>query len=263
MEVHKHACLNCGAIPIGAYCHACGQKSDTHRITLSHLIKHDLVHGIWHFDRGLLYTLREAFLRPGHMAIDYIKGRRVKYYNVFYLILVVIGINALTAHYLKAYYNIVDGPATKESVMSEDTINVTYFFDHYFKLLLFLLIPFFAISGLASFRRLKLNFAEHAIIAGSLLLTGAMWSFFALVGTYVTIDYDAQFLNYIVAALIAIVFLQPARVYYQAAGRAYKTGGFLLRVLLWYFCLLLLFVLLGLLIWALTGKTNFTFGASV
>lgn len=76
-----------------------------------HLIKHDLVHGLWHFDRGLLYTLRGAFLRSGHMAMDYIKGKRVKYYSFFYLILLVLGINLLTALYFKAHYHITNETA--------------------------------------------------------------------------------------------------------------------------------------------------------
>ncbi|RYD58971.1 MAG: DUF3667 domain-containing protein [Sphingobacteriales bacterium] len=111
MEGHHHACLNCGAVLISKYCHECGQKSDTHRITMSHLVKHDLVHGLWHFDKGLLYTLKESFLRPGHMAMDYISGKRIKYYNVFYLILIVIGINALAIHYFKAFYDIKEAAA--------------------------------------------------------------------------------------------------------------------------------------------------------
>jgi hypothetical protein len=258
MEAPKHACLNCGTTLISSYCHDCGQKADTHRITVPHLIKHDLVHGVWHVDKGLLYTIRESFMRPGHMAMDYIKGRRVKYYNIFYLILIVLGINLLTAHYLRAHYEVVDEHATAGLVISKDNVDISYYVKHYFKLLLFLVIPFFALSGLVSFRKLKLNFAEHVIIAGNILLIGAMWYFLVIVGMYTSIDVDSEVFNYLVWGCVVMAWLQPARVYYQAGGKEYTKGGFLLRMLLWFVCLAaqLWFVLW--LITVSTGKTTIT-----
>jgi len=258
MEAHKHACLNCDAILISTYCHNCGQKSDTHRITLPHLIKHDLVHGVWHFDKGLLYTLRESFLRPGYMAMDYIKGKRVKYYNVFYLILIVIGINVLTAHYLKQHYNIAEKMPTKGLVMHENSVDISYYVKHYFKLLLFLVIPFFACSGFLSFRKLKLNFAEHSIIAANLLLTGAIWYFIVIVGIYSSNTFESDFFDCIVWGFLIIAWLQPVRVYYQAARKEYTTGAFILRMLQWYSLVALLLYIVLLVIAAFTGRTHIT-----
>lgn len=259
MGAPQHACLNCGAKLISKYCHDCGQKSDTHRISLPHLIKHDLVHGVWHFDKGLLYTAREAFLRPGHMAMDYIKGKRVRYYNVFYLILIVLGINLLASRLFRMYYHIADDTTTKGLVINQDSVDVSYYVQHYFKLLLFLLIPLFAVSGWISFRKLKLNFAEHALIAANVLLAGAMWHFFVIVGMYITTPFESQvFLDYLVGGLLAVSWLQPVRVYYQAARKTYTLGGFILRIVQWYsFLALQLFIIL-LLIAACTGKTNIT-----
>lgn len=256
METHKHPCLNCGTVPMGAYCQHCGQKADTHRISLPHLIKHDLVHGIWHFDKGLLFTLREAFVRPGHMAMDYIKGKRVKYYNVFYLILIVLGINILTAGFFKSYYHVVEKAAPEGLVVDQKSVNISYYIRHYFKLLLFLVIPFFALSGLFSFRKLKLNFAEHAIIGGSLMLAGAMWYFFVIVGIYTSISVNSAIFNVLVWGVGIITFLQPARVYYQAAGKEYSIGAFLLRLLQWYSYVACLLFLVLLVIALFTGKSH-------
>lgn len=258
METHKHACLNCDATLTGAYCHNCGQKADAHRITLPHLIKHDLVHGVWHVDKGLLYTLREAFLRPGYMAIDYIKGKRVKYYNVFYLILMVMGINALVAHYFKLHYNINDEAEVKGLVLHKDRVDVSYYVKHYFKQLLFLSIPLFALSGYLSFRKLKLNFAEHAIIAGNIMLTGAMWYFIFNLGLYTSIGVESDVFNIIVWGLAILVYLQPVRVYYQATRQEYGMGAFVLRILQWYAYLAVQLWLILLIISAWTGKTHIT-----
>lgn len=59
-------CLNCAAtvVPYN-YCPNCGQKTTTHRYSIQHFIAHDFVHGIWHVDKGILFTLAGLFKRPG------------------------------------------------------------------------------------------------------------------------------------------------------------------------------------------------------
>lgn len=258
METHSHACLNCGATLTGAYCQDCGQKADTHRITLSHLIKHDLVHGIWHFDKGLLFTLREALLRPGYMAMNYIKGKRIKYYNVFYLILIVLGINLLLSHLLQQHYNIVEKTETEGLVLHKDSADLSYYVKHYFKQLLFLMIPLFAFSGYISFRKLKLNYAEHAMIGANILLTGAAWYFFVMIGIYTSIDFSSTIFNTIVWGFAIFVLLSPVRVYFQAVRKDYNIGTFILRIVQWYTWFLLQLFIILLIIALFTGKKNFT-----
>ncbi|RYZ51927.1 MAG: DUF3667 domain-containing protein [Sphingobacteriales bacterium] len=259
MELTQTNCLNCGAQPAGAYCQDCGQKSDTHRISLPHLIKHDLVHGLWHFDKGLLFTLREAFLRPGHMAMEYIKGKRIRYYNIFYLILIVLGINILTGVFLKTQLDITSEPGTEGLVVHKDRVDVSYYVKHYFKLLIFFVIPIFAFGGYVSFRKLKLNYAEHIHIAGSILLAGAMWYFFVITGMYAGMKLESLWFDLLVWGFVVIAWLQPARVYYQAVSASFTTAGFVLRMLLWHACVALILYLILLLITAITGKSNITF----
>ena len=81
-----HNCLNCGKRLTDAFCSGCGQKADTHRITFKNFIFHDVLHGTFHLDRGILFTVKQALTRPGQAALDYISGKRKPFYNVFYLI---------------------------------------------------------------------------------------------------------------------------------------------------------------------------------
>lgn len=75
----KSNCLNCSTELISTYCHICGQKANTHRITPRHFIMHDIVHGVLHLDKGILFTLKQAFTRPGYAVMDYIAGKRIKF----------------------------------------------------------------------------------------------------------------------------------------------------------------------------------------
>eukprot|EP01132_Coremiostelium_polycephalum_P020155 gene20155-23955_t len=64
-------CLNCNEKIAGKFCSNCSQASSTHRFSLAHVFKHDFIHGIFHFDKGFFYTIKELFTRPGHSIRDY------------------------------------------------------------------------------------------------------------------------------------------------------------------------------------------------
>lgn len=84
-------CLNCEKELTDEFCSGCGQKSDTHRISFGNFIFHDVLHGTFHIEKGMLFTAKQALLSPGKAALDYISGKRKRYYNVFYFILIAIG----------------------------------------------------------------------------------------------------------------------------------------------------------------------------
>lgn len=69
-------CANCTR-PIDGdaqkFCPACGQSTPAHRIDW-HFLAHELEPSVLHMDRGVLYTLRNLMMRPGHLMRDYWKG---------------------------------------------------------------------------------------------------------------------------------------------------------------------------------------------
>jgi hypothetical protein len=92
-------CLNCGNELNDRYCSHCGQKSDTHRISFKNFIFHDLLHGTFHIEKGIIFTAKQALLRPGKAALDYISGKRKPYYNVFLLVILTIGLLIFLRHF--------------------------------------------------------------------------------------------------------------------------------------------------------------------
>src|SRR4051794_23466551 len=72
-------CANCDRAIAGTdqkFCPACGQPTPAHRIDW-HFLGHELEHSVLHMDRGILYSLKELMLRPGHLMRSYLDGRRV------------------------------------------------------------------------------------------------------------------------------------------------------------------------------------------
>ncbi len=249
----KH-CLNCNETVSGKFCPNCGQKTDTHRITLKKFLAHDILHGVWHFEKGILFTLKEAIIRPGQAALDYISGKRVRYYNVFYLSLLVIGLNLLLNHFYDRF-----NTELAVSFAKDDTPVVTNFFKENVKFILLSIIPVLGLSARLFFRRLKLNIAEHMIIAGFCLLGilqfAVLFSFVNFLNEFNT----GRIVGILEVVLFFPVLLFPLWAYFNAVRKCYGLWGSLWRVLLFYILVLVLIqTILAVIILTLTnGQGNF------
>jgi hypothetical protein len=88
------ACRNCDAAlsPAQNFCGNCGQRTDlAPRLTL-HEIGHDVVHALLHVDQSIFSLIRELLVRPGHVARDYIGGRRKRYFGPFAFLVITVGL---------------------------------------------------------------------------------------------------------------------------------------------------------------------------
>jgi len=222
--MHTTNCLNCNSDLTGKFCHECGQKSDTHRITAKHFFLHDLVHGVWHLDKGIPFTIKETFTRPGYAARDYIAGKRIKYYNVFYLILLVFGLVLFLGNYVEG--GVVGSPSTGDEARDK----LIELLSKYVKFFYLLLIPIMAASGHFIFRRLKLNFFEHCIISGIIFL-GMLH--FLLAGILLSLvdNVVVEMLNSCIGIACALF---PAFVYYQASRSGYRFWEYMWRIVVFY-----------------------------
>lgn len=235
--MHPSNCLNCGTPVDRKFCPECGQKTDTHRITPQHFVMHDLLHGVMHVDKGILFTLKETFTRPGYAARDYMAGKRKNYYNVFYLIFLILG-----------FYLIINGHdalATQidkkldGSGLPEQFVPIAKFFVLYTKYLVLLVIPTLALSGFIVFQRLNYNYAEHVIISGFTALGGFI---ILMIGVLTGKLYGP--LNVIISLFGPPLFM--ILVYYQATKHKYSFLAYTLSLIPFFLLSLLwVFILVG------------------
>lgn len=74
-------CLNCGTQVEGAnFCSECGQPNDTRRLTFLELIGESLSN-FFAIDGRVFRTVGGVLLRPGGVAQDFRKGKRMRYMN--------------------------------------------------------------------------------------------------------------------------------------------------------------------------------------
>lgn len=252
-------CLNCEEEITGRYCSGCGQKGDTHRITLRNFIAHDVLHGTFHIERGMLYTARQALVRPGKAALDYIGGKRKRFYNVFLLVLLVFGF----VLFLRHFYDMLSfslGEIPQQKVYpNEASKRLDELFSQRSKIIVFLFVPLAAWNSWLLFRKKKLNVWEHSIIAGMLLLGILLLSALGNLLFYLTLiphtDFLAATINFGTPTLIVLYI---AYGYYNAFGGDYSRFEAIFRILL-FFVLLLLEMLI--LLYLLIGyATHWEFG---
>ncbi|TDQ06544.1 DUF3667 domain-containing protein [Pedobacter metabolipauper] len=152
-------CLNCSSSIQYNYCPNCGQKSTTHRYSIKHFIEHDFIHGVWHVDKGILYTLKQLFTRPGHGIREFVQGKRVNYFSFVTLILLLVTLSSLIAPY--SHVHLADlMPKESKELMSA----VEKFMAKYPKLVLIITIPIYSFFSFIWFRKTKLNFSEHLVL---------------------------------------------------------------------------------------------------
>lgn len=219
-------CLNCDEATERNYCSNCGQKTDTHRINFKHFLVHDILHGVWHVEKGILFTIKESLTRPGKASLDYISGKRIKYYNVFYLIVLLVGIQLfLTSHYEKlqlVYY----------PELYHESEKYTTFFTDYSKILILSLIPIFALTSFMIFRRKKLNLSEHFILSGMIFLGVMIITLISTMLSFMDFIENLSTLSNIIDKLTPLILLMFISYgYYNAFLPDYKKSSLILRII--------------------------------
>lgn len=208
----QHTCLNCHKVINGKFCNNCSQSISTRRFSLNHIFHHDFIHGIFHFDKGFFYTIKELFSRPGHSIREYVEGKRVKHFNYFATIIFL-----LTIGYFIKQWTIIDA-----TILYDDEKAVSGLLKvlkDYSKITVFLQIPFISLFSYLLFRKSKHNYAENLVL-NLYLLCGKLVISFLLTASMLFSD-NKNFLvpvNYFVTALIfvyvLIFYYQYFSVYY-------------------------------------------------
>jgi len=219
-------CLNCASPITQNYCPNCGQKSSTHRYSIQHFIAHDFVHGIWHVDKGILFTLKALIIRPGHSVREFIQGKRVPYFSFVTLILLILTVSGLIAPY--THGNMSDLMPQGSRAMMTD---IEKFISAYPKVVLITTIPVFSLFSFLWFRKAKLNYSEHLVLNSNRIIVELLIGLFISV---LSIFYtNAKVLLLYISLTVLLGLFYSIWFYYQFfSGFNYSKKTLLLRSIL-------------------------------
>jgi len=152
-------CKNCGQTFEGNFCNQCGQSAHTHRIDF-HFLWHDIRHGLFHVDAGILYTFRELYIRPGHSIREFIEGKRAGHFQPISLVILLAVFYGLLFHSFGIdSKNLFDN---KDAIIDYKAYN-QWISTHYSWMTL-ATIPLYAIGTQLCFHRQGYNFTELFIL---------------------------------------------------------------------------------------------------
>lgn len=145
------SCKNCQTQFQGNYCPQCGQSAQTHRID-AHYMLHDIPHSILHVDKGLPYTFIQLCRNPGKALLDYLQGKRVRFFRPFAYVVILSTISALLLKF------------TLSGTVQEPKNKLLSLIAQYPSILIFGLIPFVALISWMVFRKRTFNYWEHFLM---------------------------------------------------------------------------------------------------
>lgn len=241
-------CLNCTQPLTASYCAYCGQKASTHRYSVKHFVAHDLVHGVLHVDKGILFTVKELFTRPGHSIRAFIEGKRTGYFSFITLLLILIGIG----HFLGKL-----SPLTLTEIVPENTKAVMSVVEQlttkYPKLVPLMMIPLASFFSFVWFRKARLNFTEHLVLnaykACGEMIIGLLFSILIIFYHDKEVLYSLYNMIGLVAMLYGVWFYYQ---YFSLTG--YKKWSLLLRCIMIPVSITLTYIAIGFVAAVLTYK---------
>ena len=189
--LEKGPCVDCGRVadvPGQAFCPACGQPTQAHRIDW-HFLGHELEHSVLHMDRGILYSLKNLMLRPGRFIRDYLEGRRARHVKPFLLIMILAALIVLMSKYVldgdltgaKLLASAADGAAAKGDQIGAREARmgaaINEWMSRHFAASTIMLLPLEAAMFRLAFGRVgRLNYPEWLVVTAFLTAqTFVLW----------------------------------------------------------------------------------------
>jgi hypothetical protein len=109
-----------------------------------------------------------VLFRPGTLALQYVEGKRKRYFSIFQYLILVVGVITFImskTHYMENVMQTMNPEDVKRSVrvLAVQT-KITSALQHYFNLFLFALLPVFSFFSWLFFRSKKYNYAENFVL---------------------------------------------------------------------------------------------------
>lgn len=151
-------CKNCSSEISGNFCSNCGQPIQLKRID-GHYIIHEIEH-VLHFEKGILFTIRELFIRPGKNIRDFFSENRNRLVKPIIFIIVTSLIYSITSH----FFHIEDGYVAVKDVQKSSVTAIFGWVQQHYGYANIIMGVFIALWLQLFFRKYGYNFFEILIM---------------------------------------------------------------------------------------------------
>jgi len=152
------SCKNCNIEIIQNYCSNCGQPAKLKRID-AHYIVHEIEH-VLHFDKGILFTIRELLIRPGQNIREFISDNR----NRLVKPIIFIVVTSLIYTLINQFFHIEDGYVKFEEAKKTSLTLIFEWIQNHYGYANIIMSLFIAFWLRLFFRKKGYNFFEISIL---------------------------------------------------------------------------------------------------
>jgi hypothetical protein len=257
-------CSGCGESVAGKYCPNCGEKTEHHPYSLSHLFE-EFIHTLTHADSAILRTLVTLFRQPGELTRVHFEGPRRKYIGpvrffiicnvIFFVLQAALGMSVFRAtfdsqthgqfyqHLIRDRGRQFLNRAKSDEEKRELKAEYDRHSEHLSKSLIIVLVPVFALAIATIFMGKHRYYVEHLVFSFGcfaffllcmplchLLFHGAVWLLYLAALALHGAAGVFGFLQYITRPLVrdvmtSILLLGGLTAYlYASLGRYYRLG---------------------------------------
>ena len=156
-------CKNCGQHFKGNFCNNCGQSADTQELNFKFLRKNIFKLMFKYLDKGILYTSKQLFTRPGNAIREYIEGKRVNHFEPFALLVTIATLYGFFFHYfhINLFANV---PLDDPTFAKIDLSYINEWMSTHFSLATILFLPFYTVGSFIAFKKQGYNIIEHLVL---------------------------------------------------------------------------------------------------
>jgi hypothetical protein len=140
------------------FCPHCGQDRNTRRFDAKHLAR-ALSRALFTVDNTFVTTLARLLAAPGHLAREYVLGKRAKYVTPFTLLAVLTLVDGYVRNHWR--FNLAETADDQVRAVVHVLEETRRAFE---KLFIIALLPLQALTTSLWFRRARQNYAEHFIM---------------------------------------------------------------------------------------------------
>jgi hypothetical protein len=247
-------CKNCDHNFEGNFCYNCGQTAHTHEIDFKSIV-HEIQHSIFHFDKGILYTTKELFSRPGDSIRAYIEGKRVKHFKPFAYVLFLSAayyLLAKLAHKSTFLHSFSSGMLEALTDKRNDqslslVVSTLQYIQNNYAYSTLLMLPIVSLASYLAFLEARYNYFQHlvlnAFIAGQRTVA---YMFFLLFSYFVPEGRADYLLQIIVVAVGVFLTFWPYFQFFRTIKPSYRILLTLLTYILEMVIFLGIFLILAL-----------------
>lgn len=175
-------CKNCGTKVNGNFCTHCGQSVKVGKINLSSFLS-ELSESVFQVNKGLFYSLKELFLRPGHSIRAYLDGKRKNHFKpiayAFTLSAIYFLLTQLVAHDTFLNDAIVGySSASNGSEIELQQLAILEWFAKNYAYTMLMLLPLYSLASYVAFLGSGFNYLEHFIL--NAYITGQQAIFYSV-----------------------------------------------------------------------------------